>query len=152
MQPTAIDLFAGAGGATQGLRDAGFNVIGAVELEKHPAESYALNHPDAKLWTSDIRKVAAVEMRRQLGLAPGELTLLKACPPCQGFSSLVQVKRDDPRNDLVPDVSRFVGALRPKLVLIENVPGLARDARFAMISAALTACGYAHRTYIFECG
>jgi DNA (cytosine-5)-methyltransferase 1 len=142
---TCIDLFAGAGGATEGLRAAGFAVIGAVENDAAAAASYRLNHPVTRLWEQDIRTLAASQLRRELGLEPGELTLLKACPPCQGFSSLARgedTPNNSERNDLVLDVIRFVRALRPAAVLLENVPGLERDARFARIKAALTSLGY----------
>lgn len=92
-RPTAIDLFSGAGGATQGLADAGFDVIGAVEFDAIAAESYRLNHPAVRLWEQDIKTLTAIGVGRELRLAPGELGLLKACPPCQGFSSLAECQR-----------------------------------------------------------
>lgn len=149
---TAIDLFAGAGGATQGLAESGIRVLGAVEIERHAAASYRANHADVRLWQQDIRSLPAQEMRRELGLEPGELTLLKACPPCQGFSSLADggSTRDDPRNELVVDTVRFVRAFRPKIVLVENVRGLARDPRSERIRAALGSLGYSSRNYLVD--
>lgn len=146
----AIDLFAGAGGATQGLRDAGFDVIGAVEFDPDAAASYRLNHPNTKVWESDIRGLAATNMRRSLGLRIGELALLKACPPCQGFSTLAEgrIVGDDARNELVLDTIRFVRAFMPRSVLLENVPGLRRDKRLALLLDALRKLGYSARSYI----
>lgn len=148
-RPTAIDLFAGAGGATKGLFDAGFDVIGAVEFDPMAAQSYRLNHPTTRLWEKDIRRVSAAEVRRVLDLAAGELTLLKACPPCQGFSSLAggRIQSDDPRNELVNHTVRFVRALKPRAVMLENVPGLGRDKRSAELLSALARMGYNARTY-----
>lgn len=148
-KPTAIDLFAGAGGATQGLFDAGFDVIGAVEFDATAAQSYRLNHAGTRLWEQDIRQVSAAEVKRALELEAGELTLLKACPPCQGFSSLAEgrIQGDDPRNDLVNHTVRFVRALRPRAVLVENVPGLGRDRRSTELISALTDMGYNARAY-----
>lgn len=147
--PTAIDLFAGAGGATQGLKDAGFLVIGAVENDNAAATSYALNHDEVELWTEDIRKVTASSMLARLGLKPRQLTLLKACPPCQGFSSLAEgrVQVDEAQNDLVVDTLRFVRALRPQAVMLENVPGLGRDSRAKTVLDALRSLGYVARQY-----
>jgi predicted RNA methylase len=54
---TAIDLFAGAGGATQGLTDAGFSVLAAVESDGPASDSYRANHPGVHLVESDIRQV-----------------------------------------------------------------------------------------------
>ncbi|MFF0121258.1 DNA cytosine methyltransferase [Micromonospora arida] len=147
---TCIDLFAGAGGATEGLRSAGFNVIGAVEVDPDAAASYKANHPDVRLWDRDIRLLTAAGMLRDLGLEVGELTLLKACPPCQGFSTLGPGGESDQatnRNDLVLDVIRFVRAFRPSAVLLENVPGLERDARFSRVQEALRKLGYQIKTF-----
>jgi DNA (cytosine-5)-methyltransferase 1 len=153
VEQTAIDLFAGAGGATQGLVDAGIRVLGAVEFESDAAASYRANHPSVRLWEQNIRSLTATSMRRDLGLRVGELTLLKACPPCQGFSSLAEGRGatpDDPRNDLVIDVVRFVRALRPQLVLVENVRGLARDPRSKVVAASLETLGYATKSYLVD--
>lgn len=146
---SAVDLFAGAGGATQGLRNAGFTVLGAVENDQSAAASYALNHPHVRLWTEDVRKVPATKMLRELGLSAGELTLLKACPPCQGFSSLAEGRAevDELQNDLVLDIGRFVRVLRPKAILLENVPGLGRDARSRRLVSVLASLGYVSKQY-----
>ena len=146
---TAVDLFAGAGGATQGLKDAGFRVIGAVENDAAAARSYALNHNEVELWREDIRRITARSMLDKLGLVPGQLTLLKACPPCQGFSTLAEgrVTVNESQNDLVMDTLRFIRALRPNAVMLENVPGLGRDARSKLVVQALAQAGYAARQY-----
>jgi DNA (cytosine-5)-methyltransferase 1 len=82
-------------------------------------------------------------MRKNLGLQPRELSLLKACPPCQGFSSLAGGKStDEARDNLIVQVGRFVRAFMPSSLLLENVPGLARDGRFASLMAYLDRLGY----------
>lgn len=150
--PTAVDLFAGAGGATQGLRDAGFKVLGAIENDPAAAASYVLNHSKVRLWEADIRSVTATSVRHELGLNAGSLTVLKACPPCQGFSSLAQGRTvvDDKRNDLVNHIVRFVRVLRPAAVLIENVPGLGADERMQRLLGALKRLGYARERYVVD--
>lgn len=149
MTRTALDLFAGAGGATEGLRAAGFDVVGAVENDSAAATSYRLNHPSVRLWDVDIRRLPAAHAMRELGLRRGELTLLKACPPCQGFSSMAEgrARVNEEQNDLVLHTIRFVRALRPRAVLLENVPGLGRDARAKRLLGALHELGYASRQY-----
>lgn len=148
-RPTAIDLFSGAGGASQGLKDAGFSVIGAVEFDSIASASYRLNHPNVHLWEQDIRSLKATAVARELNLKPGELGLLKACPPCQGFSTLAEgrIDRDDPRNELVKHTIRFVRALRPSAVLVENVPGLGRDKRSSDLLESLHRMGYNAKAY-----
>ncbi|MFI6525597.1 DNA cytosine methyltransferase [Streptomyces uncialis] len=142
IRPSAIDLFAGAGGATRGLRDAGVSVLAAVENDSAAAETYKRNHPRVHLFASDIRIVEPEELLRASGLVRGQLDILKACPPCQGFSTLAKGTVDQDRNDLVLDVARFVKVLRPKILLLENVPGLRRDARLPVLIDQLTADGY----------
>lgn len=145
-KPTAIDLFAGCGGLTEGLKQAGFRIIGAVELDQLAARSYRLNHPSVRLWNEDIREVATRAVMNELGLSKGELDLLAGCPPCQGFSSLrtLNGKKDvrDRRNLLTDDFLRFVKALEPRTVMLENVPGLAERRRFDELRAELKRLGY----------
>src|SRR5579885_2068271 len=145
-RPTAIDLFAGAGGMTLGLKRAGFDVVGAVEIDELACETYRVNHPNVELWEKDIRKLSVKEMMKALNLEPGQLDLLAGCPPCQGFSSITtlngKLEVDDPRNDLISEYARFVRVLRPKGVLMENVPGLMTDSRMAHLCGVLESLGY----------
>ena len=94
---TAVDLYSGAGGATQGLTDAGFKVLAAIEFEPHAAATYGLNHPRVKVRMRDIRRVRARRLRQQLHLERGDLGLLQACPPCPSWSSLGAKSTLDPR-------------------------------------------------------
>lgn len=134
MKLTAIDLFSGVGGTSLGLRRAGFRIAAAVELNRLAVESYQLNFEGVKVWDSDIRKVAARDVMKEAGIEPGELALLAACPPCQGFSTIRTLngsrKIEDGRNGLMREVTRFVRVLQPMTVLAENVPGLAHSAVF----------------------
>jgi DNA (cytosine-5)-methyltransferase 1 len=145
---TAVDLFAGAGGTTQGLRHAGFRVLAAVENDPSAVQTYALNHPDTQLYARDIRRVQAPALARRLATA-GRLDLLTACPPCQGFSTLGRGGVDDERNDLVGSVARFTRALQPRAVVLENVPGLAADGRLARLERMLDK-HYAVRRWIID--
>jgi DNA (cytosine-5)-methyltransferase 1 len=151
---TAIDLFAGCGGLTQGLRKAGFRVLGAVENDEKAAATYRLNHPSTYLWGRDIRLVSAGSLRRKLRLRKGDLDLLAGCPPCQGFSTMRTLNGwrsvRDTRNDLVSEFVRFVEALRPKAVMMENVPGLAKNRRFVDMCERLEALGYRGEFHILN--
>jgi DNA (cytosine-5)-methyltransferase 1 len=82
---TLIDLFAGAGGLSEGLSEAGFHSLFAAEIVPEYAQTYQRNHPAAKVLTADIRTLDAEEIRNQLGLERGELDLVAGGPPCQGF-------------------------------------------------------------------
>jgi DNA (cytosine-5)-methyltransferase 1 len=152
--PTAVDLFSGAGGLTLGLRRAHFRVLGAIELESLAAETYRTNFPDVHLWESDIRRVSVALVLRQLGLKRGQLDLLAGCPPCQGFSSLRTLngheRVEDDRNELVLEFERFVRGLRPRAVLLENVPGLMTDVRLDRLSRTLGQLGYRVTTQVLD--
>lgn len=143
---TAIDLFAGCGGLTQGLRDAGFDVLAAVELDPLATETYTVNHPEVRVFHEDIRSIVASRLLDGCGLAPGDLDLLAGCPPCQGFSRLRNNNRQnrmgDPRNRLIDDVLRLVGDLQPKVLMLENVPNLMRYTRYLVFKRELRRFGY----------
>jgi DNA (cytosine-5)-methyltransferase 1 len=83
---------------------------------------------------------------RDVNLRTGELDLLAGCPPCQGFSRLrtknKKVSIEDDRNDLVADFERFVKVIRPKTIMLENVPSLALDGRFIRMCNGLKRLGY----------
>ncbi len=144
---TAIDLFAGAGGLSVGLQSVGFDVVAAVEWDPTAAATYRLNHPGTFVCVSDIRSVTGNQLLALAGLRRGELDLLSGCPPCQGFSTLRTKRKslatsNDERNDLIVEVLRLVRSLRPKALILENVPGLARDYRFAAFRHGLKQAGY----------
>nr|WP_255349352.1 DNA cytosine methyltransferase [Thioalkalivibrio sp. ALE14] len=142
-----IDLFAGAGGLSEGLHEAGMQTLYANEIEERYAQTYAINHPETIVDTSDIRSVDARAVRSRLGLNRGDLDLLAGGPPCQGFSINAPVRSsEDKRNHLFKDFLRFVDEFQPRAVLIENVPGLVSyegGDTLGAILAALTNHGYA---------
>lgn len=145
-RPTAVDLFSGCGGLTLGLKQAGFKVVGAVDNDPLSVETYRANHGGVRVWEADIRTLPAARVLRELGLCPGELDLLAGCPPCQGFSSTRTLNGSrrirDARNSLLEDFLRFVRVMRPRTVMLENVPGLARHYRFRAFLKDLRHRGY----------
>lgn len=153
--PTAIDLFCGAGGLSLGLRQARFRVAAALDVSPLAVESYRMNFPrvpvgggagGGRAEPCDVRGATGPRLLRLAGLRKGELDLLAGCPPCQGFSSLRTKQRrsavDDARNDLVLEFLRLARETRPRFVLMENVPGLARDRLFAEFAGGLEGLGY----------
>ncbi len=146
VKPVAIDLFCGCGGLSTGLKKAGFKVLGAVDIEPLSIAKYKANHPSAKFWATDILNIDPSLLLKELSLKKGELDLLAGCPPCQGFSAMRTHnggrKIDDPRNDLLMEFERFVEALLPRTIMLENVPGLSEDGRFESFCRKLVALGY----------
>ncbi|MEN9868396.1 MAG: hypothetical protein RL748_3986 [Pseudomonadota bacterium] len=130
-QLTVIDLFSGAGGFSLAARRCGLNVLAAVEFDKDACQTYrdniinkSINKP--QLFEKDILKLEAGKFREELKLEPRALDILIGGPPCQGFSThrINDKGIDDPRNQLLLRYFDFVKELRPKLFLVENVPGL----------------------------
>jgi len=131
---------------TTGLKQAGYNVVGAIEIDSDAARVYQLNHRTTEVWTTDIRRVGAEDVLKKLGLKPGQLDLLGGCPPCQGFSTLRTYNGGrrvrDAQNDLIFEFQRLVLGLRPKRVMLENVPGLFADRRIKRFRSTLEKAGY----------
>ncbi len=150
----AVDLFSGCGGLSLGLANAGFSVVAAVEIDRKARETYRMNHPNVHLYAQDIRELSATEMLCNAGLKPGELDLLAGCPPCQGFSRLRTKNKGrsvrDDRNNLVADFLRFIKVMKPKTVMFENVPGLAKHDRFLNMRRQLHAMGYGTVVHVLD--
>ncbi len=118
----------------------------AVDVDPLSVESYRANHKGVRVWELDIRKLTVTLVLRSLSLRPGQLDLLAGCPPCQGFSSMRTLNRSrsvhDERNDLLFEFIRFARGLKPKTIMMENVPGLAKDHRMRSFVESLEALGY----------
>lgn len=152
----SIDLFAGAGGLSCGLKQAGFQPKLANELVPQYAETYRLNHPDTEMVVGDVRTVCEANLKQRLGVQEGEIDLVAGGPPCQGFSINAPIRSlDDERNHLFKDFLRVVSAIKPKAVLIENVPGivsLGRGTVVEQIYKELHAMGYSVKHRILFAG
>lgn len=152
----SIDLFAGAGGLSCGLQQAGIIPILANEWVPQFAETYKLNHPNTEIIVGDIREVSQTNLKRKLGVSDGEIDLVVGGPPCQGFSINAPIRSlDDERNHLFKDFLRVVSSLKPKAVVIENVPGivsLGRGTVVEQIYQELKAMGYTVKHRILFAG
>jgi len=144
MSPTAIDLFCGAGGASLGLVRAGWDLRLATDVDLACSVTHKANLPGEFL-TADLRTVGADKLMHAADTSPGLLDLLFAGPPCQGFSIIGSRVVWDERNNLFKEVLRLASELRPRCVVIENVPGLVTLAGGAYLHAileGLSAAGY----------
>ncbi|MGA0599289.1 DNA cytosine methyltransferase [Caulobacter sp. KR2-114] len=144
--PSAIDLFSGAGGLTLGLLAAGFDVRFSSDIDEACEATHLRNMPNVPFVRAAVEALTPELILEKAGLAPGELDLLVGGPPCQGFSIIGQRVVWDPRNGLVKHFLRIAAALKPRCVVIENVPGLATLAGGAVlkdIGRSFAEAGYA---------
>jgi len=142
-----IDLFAGPGGLSLGLIEAGFEIVGAVEWDHHAGRTYRHNIGD-HVYVRDLRGFGPVEMDRGLkreGVirSKREIDLISGGPPCPGFSLIGRSKIsnlihtgqwegsdsrhrfiDDERNELFREFLKYVGHFKPRYFLMENVSGM----------------------------
>ncbi len=154
----AVDLFCGCGGLTLGLaqacRDAdiALDVRLALDFDANATTVYEANFPKATVVTGDIElafdgALGAPRTDTEIVKAAevGSVDALVAGPPCQGHSDLNNhTRRDDPKNLLYLRVARAAEILRPRVVLIENVPAVQHDRNRVVANTAkhLQALGY----------
>ncbi len=117
MTLTAIDVFAGAGGLSLGLKKAGWNVVEAIEYDGDALATHEHNFPDTIHNQDDVR---AIDFRRFKGI-----DLVAGGPPCQPFSVSGKRRGKFDFRDMVPEFVRAVREAQPTAFLMENVAGLA---------------------------
>lgn len=145
---TGIDLFSGAGGATLGLKQSSVYVALAVEIDSKAAETYRINHPEVLLIQEDIRNLDPRECLIKTGLECFDI--MNCCPPCQGFSTLHKGYCDSQRNDLVLEALRWIIGIKPRILILENVPGLVRDRRYDELIKGIEKLGYRHKHWLLN--
>lgn len=119
---STIDLFCGAGGITEGFRQAGFRCLYANDCMPEAIQTFEENHPGVWADCENIERVKPAEIRAKLKIAKGDLDVLVGGPPCQGFSINAPERfLFDPRNKLFKDYVRFLEEFEPKTFLFENV-------------------------------
>jgi DNA (cytosine-5)-methyltransferase 1 len=114
----------------------GYDLRLAVDLHPEYGMTHNANLPGQFL-AADLRSVDADKVMVTAGIAPGELDMLFAGPPCQGFSMIGSRVVWDERNNLFREVLRLASELQPRVVVIENVPGLVTLANGAYLRAIL---------------
>lgn len=117
-----IDLFAGAGGLSQGFKQAGFNKIMSVEIDNDASNTIRRNFPESHHFEGRIEDLSDAEIKKVIG----DKTIHVVCggPPCQGFSVAGLRNPHDPRNQLFKEFVRVVNVVKPWFVVLENVPGI----------------------------
>lgn len=134
-RPTFIDLFSGCGGLSLGLSHAGWQGVFAVERASDAFETFRANFlsdgarfqfkwPEwmerAPHSIDDVLDIHAGELRN----LRGKIDLIAGGPPCQGFSFAGKRNSSDPRNKMFQRYVSVVDLVRPKFLILENVPGM----------------------------
>lgn len=116
------DLFAGAGGFGVGFEAAGATVKTSIEIDTWACDTLRANHPATHVIEADLRTLSDRELKE----ACSGSDVIVGGPPCQGFSIANRNAGDpkDPRNSLFVEFIRAVDLTKPRVVLLENVPGL----------------------------
>lgn len=137
--PYAIDLFCGAGGFSEGIIQAGFDIIFSSDRSPMVQETYVNRHRqlglqegiDTHFELADIKELTSErifeiinELRYGNIFKPGSVDVIFGGPPCQGFSRLGKRDANDPRNMLFHEYLRIIRDIRPKYVVMENVTGI----------------------------
>ena len=133
---TYIDLFAGCGGLSLGLHNAGWKGVFAIEKNKHAFETLEhnlilnKNHFSWPKWLPqsehDINEVIS-NYSENLKNLQGEVSMIVGGPPCQGFSIAGRRNEKDERNELIHSYINFVNLVKPKLIFFENVKGFTME-------------------------
>ena len=123
-----IDLFSGAGGLSCGLVMAGYTPIGSVEIMEQAVATYKYNFVDKKGFEENVetRDIREYDIKKQLykSVENKNVDVIVGGFPCQGFSMAGNRIVTDKRNTLYLDMLEIVDHLKPKVVVMENVPGL----------------------------
>jgi len=160
-RPVAIDLFAGVGGFSLGIEQAGFDVLAAVEADPIHAAAHQFNFPFTTIVCADIttlngETIRTLALRNQVDswhneddikvVRTGEIDLVVGGPPCQGFSAMGKRLNYDLRNELVFHFCRLVSELQPRYFVMENVPGMTvprYDSLWEQLMQQFNQAGYA---------
>lgn len=137
-KPTFIDIFAGCGGLSLGLMQAGWQGIFAVEKDTFAFQTLHHNLVSSERelkfqWPTWLPQEAhsvgdiLSKYKSYLEALSGKVDLMVGGPPCQGFSNAGKRNPNDPRNKLVEYYLEFISLIKPKIVLIENVKGITAD-------------------------
>lgn len=132
---SCVDLFAGCGGLSLGLEEAGFEPLLFCEINKDAASTYLANRKKAGYFQyADVSSLTNENIKRHLRFwkenGVDDVDLVCGGPPCQGYSGIGHRrtfkldKQDIPSNHLFKEMVRVIQAIRPRMFLFENVRGL----------------------------
>lgn len=122
---TAIDLFCGAGGLSEGFRQAGFHVLAGQDYDQQAGATFAATHPETTFVGGSIQDVTPQKLLKAAGVKRGEIDVIVGGPPCQGYSVYNHQRgENDPRAGLFREYLRIVEGIQPRWLVMENVTGI----------------------------
>ena len=125
-----VDLFCGCGGLSAGFRNAGYEIVAGVDIDKQALTTYQKNFPNSKAIESDLSRLTKEDFSKITSC-----DVLLGGPPCQGFSLAGKLEEGDKRNHLVFSYLKIIKHIQPKAVVIENVPNILNFAGGAFADA-----------------
>ena len=143
-KPKVLDLFCGCGGFACGFSMAGFEAVLGVDILPPALTTFSINNPHANVIVGDIRKLTTEMLLESVGNV--QVDVVTGGVPCQGFSRSNRKRHEnDARNFLFNEFVRVVSIVKPKVVVLENVSGLAQMSSGAFkdaISNSISSLGY----------
>lgn len=122
---TCLDLFSGAGGLSRGFYDAGYEVVLGVDFDEMALKTFKENHGDAEVMKLDLFNHDNIDIIETfLKNRNIKIDVLVGGPPCQGFSLAGPRDKNDERNKLFEAMVILAERIKPKAIVLENVPGL----------------------------
>lgn len=122
---TVVDLFCGAGGLSEGFRQAGFHVLAGQDFDERAGETFSKTHPEADFIGGPIQDVNSRQILKASSVNRGEIDVIVGGPPCQGYSVYNHRRGDtDPRANLFREYLRIVEGIQPRWLVMENVTGI----------------------------
>jgi DNA (cytosine-5)-methyltransferase 1 len=143
-----FDFFCGCGGTSVGFREAGMDVVWALDIDPAAALTFQKNFPEARFHKGDVNSLKISDIKKEMSRHSDCLTLFCGCAPCQPFTKQkTQKKQDDPRRHLLLSFARFIQAAKPDFVFVENVPGVQKnqygeDSPFSQFLSIIDKLGY----------
>lgn len=123
----AVDFFCSGGGMTNGMIQAGIEVIAGIDFDNECRETYEKNNPGTRFILADVFELEEKKLQKDLSLKKNDNNLiLIGCSPCQYWSIIrTEKKKSEKSKDLLGEFHRFVKFFNPGYVVVENVPGIA---------------------------